>query len=104
MVRFCFMTESKQSELIAAAEKAIQYAQAVRSHHARRSKPNNKQRRTDIKLALVELSAAMRPIRRRIARLPYLREDGEALKSVSQDLQRERRKLWKMTNTKKGRR
>lgn len=95
--------EPTASELISEATKATKYAQSVRAHHARRTRPGSMQRKVDIDLALERLAAAMKPIRRRIARLPYLTEDGDEIREASLDIQRERRKLWKMTKTKRRR-
>jgi hypothetical protein len=94
-----------QSEMIEEAERAIENARAVREFHAKRNKRGTRQRETDIRLALERLRDAMKPIRRAIARLPYdsVGMDAETLKTASQDIQRERRKLWKMKGSKRKR-
>lgn len=90
--------ERSNAELIEAADKAVQHAQSVRKAHARKSKRGSKQRETDINIAVERIRTAMRPIRRKIARLPYGSSSmvAEDLRGASQGLQRERRKLWKM--------
>jgi hypothetical protein len=92
-------------DMLDEARRASENARAVRDFHAKRNKRGSRQRETDIRLALERLRDAMRPIRRAIARLPYSTAviDAEALRSASQDLQKERRKLWKMRGTKRKR-
>lgn len=86
--------------LVQEANLSVEYAASVRTLHARRSKRGERNRETDIKVAMDKLTAAMKPIRSRLGRLPY--EDGDTteiektLREASQALQRERRKLWKM--------
>lgn len=95
---------------------AVQHAQDVRGAHRKRSARGSLSRETDITLALDRLKRVMRPIRSELARLPYLireadpdeaevyREVQEVLRLMSNDIQRERRKLWKMQQRKGGRR
>lgn len=84
------------------AEAAIENAKRVRTAHARRSQRGAPQRESDIKIALERLRLAMKPLRSEIGRFPYGpdTEDAErnrkTIISLSQDIQRERRKLWKM--------
>lgn len=94
-----------QSEMVEEAARAVENARAVREFHAKRNKRGTRQRETDIRLALERLRDAMKPIRRTIARLPYdaAGMDADVLKTASQDIQRERRKLWKMRATKRKR-
>lgn len=90
------------AEMCKNSASAIEYAQRVRSYHAKRSRRGAKQRESDLGLALDRLRAAMRPIRSEIASYPFkpLREasveDREKIISASKAIQRERRKLWKM--------
>ena len=85
-----------------AAEAAIEYAQSVRSLHARRTERGNRQREADIQLALDRLKSAMTPLRKEIGRFPYGPQNSiadanrAAIKEASAQIQRERRKLWKM--------
>jgi hypothetical protein len=90
--------ERSEEDLIRDANRAAQQALATRKRHSRHSKPGQRQRETDIRLALERIERAMTPLRRVIARLPYVDDpsDGEGLREASQALQRERRKLWKM--------
>jgi len=94
-----------QTEMLEDADKAIENARAVREFHAKRNKRGSRQRETDIRLALERLRDAMKPIRRAIAKFPYdpTGLDAESLKTASQDIQKERRKLWKMKATKRKR-
>jgi hypothetical protein len=90
--------ERSNPELVSNAEDAVVYAQAVRKAHRRRTRRGTPQREADIRIALERLARAMRPIRRRIARIPYLRvtDPAEDLRAASQEIQKERRKLWKL--------
>lgn len=91
--------EPPLDELLSAADRAVAHAIGTRKAHARKSKRGGRQRETDISIALERIAAAMKPIRRKVARLSYssVEIDGESLRGASQSLQRERRKLWKMT-------
>jgi hypothetical protein len=93
------------ASLVKDAEAAVEYAQAVRATHARKSERASAQRKTDIKLAQERLTEAMKPVRRRIARLPYMASSPaeKELRAASFALQRERRKLWKMAKPKSRR-
>jgi hypothetical protein len=94
--------EKSSPKLVEDAEEAVKYAQTARNLHARKSKRGTPQREADIKAALDKLKKAMKPIRRRIARLPYMNDESAAgeLRKASQDIQRERRKLWKLRGSK----
>lgn len=80
------------------AASACAYARGIRYNHAKRNKRGSRQREIDIQLGLERLAAAMKPIRRTIARLPYEKAqfDVDELRGASKALQTERRKLWKM--------
>lgn len=88
--------------LVTAAKTAINYARHVREVHARRSDRGAPQREADIQIALDRLKQAMKPLRSEIGRFPYgpkteqAEENRQVIYRLSQDIQRERRKLWKM--------
>lgn len=88
--------------LIRAADEAVDFAQAARRRHARKSKRGTEQREIDLKQAEERLRKAMRPIKRRIGKIPYESSfvDSTGLREASQRMQRERRKLWKMKGPK----
>lgn len=92
----------------------VSQAQDVRAAHRKRSARENRERQQDIAVALRRLREAMRPIRSELARIPYVLPDLEGkpggdllkaqqhhLRAASDDIQRERRKLWKMKSRKK---
>lgn len=84
------------------AEAAVAYARHVRRFHARRTDPRSAQRATDIALALDRLRAAMTPLRSAIGKFPYgpstaiAEANRQRIRDASAEIQRERRKLWKM--------
>lgn len=84
------------------AEGAIEYARHVRKFHARRTERRSHQRGTDIALALDRLRDAMRPLRAEIGRFPYgpsteiAEQNRQRIRDASAEIQKERRKLWKM--------
>jgi hypothetical protein len=88
--------------VVADAESAVEHARRVREHHRRRTDKESPQRRADIELALERLKAAMAPLRSHLGRFPYLDETAqnrrarEAMLEISQEIQTQRRKLWKM--------
>lgn len=88
------------------AASAVAYAQQVRRFHARRTAATSKQRAADIELALTRLKEAMRPLRTEIGRFPYgpqttvAEANRQAIRDASAQIQKERRKLWKLRNTK----
>jgi hypothetical protein len=96
------MPELPDHQLLSDANSAVGYAQEVRRTHARRSARGSYQREHDISVALARLKSAMRPIRRRIAKIAYttptdaVMQRREVFIEASQALQAERRKLWKM--------
>jgi hypothetical protein len=106
---WCYLTgtlyempiEPSLDDVLADAKRAIEHAQSTRRAHARKTEHGTKQREADLKVAVERLQAAMKPIRRRICRLPYLQAPigAEALEMASKELQRERRKLWKMRSS-----
>ncbi len=85
---------------IISAQAAIDHAQNVRAYHRRRTERRNVQRIHDIRMARSRLETAMRPIRAQLGR-PV--EHDEELYEISQAIQREKRKLWKMQPKKKKR-
>lgn len=90
--------ETSIDGMVEESARAIEYARGIRTNHAKRNKRGSRQREIDIQLGLERLAAAMKPIRRTIARLPYEKAqfDVEELRGTSKALQAERRKLWKM--------
>ena len=84
------------------AEAAVAFARQVRGFHARRTDRRSIQRAADITVALARLRDAMKPLRSEIGRFPYgpdtavAEENRERIRSASEEIQRERRKLWKM--------
>lgn len=89
-------------ESLREADLAVQHAQEVRAYHRKRTERGDRQRETDIALALERVRLAMKPLRSEIGRfrhqesLPNLIERREKIRDASLALQRERRKLWKM--------
>lgn len=87
---------------LARASEAILAARNVRKRHARRTERGSHNRELEIKRALESLHASMMPLRTIIGRFPYGPQTEEAeknrqeIKDISQAIQRERRKLWKM--------
>lgn len=87
---------------VEAAEAAVEFAQSVRRVHARRTDKGSPNREDDIANALARLKAAMDPLKREIARFPYgpqtdqAEQNRQRIRTASQAIQRERRKLWKM--------
>jgi len=82
---------------------AIQWAQTVRARHAKKTPKGGQQREHDIAMALQRLKKAMKPIRSELGRsihyspdMPSANENRERLGDLSDSLQAERRKLWKM--------
>lgn len=84
------------------AEAAVVFARQVRNHHRRRTDRRSEQRRSDIQTALARIREAMAPLRSQIGRFPYgpqtdaAEANREIIRDWSDQLQRERRKLWKM--------
>ena len=94
------MAELDSTDTLVAAASAVQYAQDVRAHHRKRTKRGNPQREADLKIAQDRLHSAMEPVRTYLGRLQFeARTDQrttERIRAASVELQRERRKLWKM--------
>ena len=92
--------------IIEGADAAVVFAQQVRRIHRRRSNKTSAQRVSDIELALTRLKEAMRPLRTEIGRFPYgpqsdlAERNRQKIRDASAAIQRERRKLFKMRNTK----
>lgn len=99
------MEEVKLQVITKMAIAATEHARDTRAAYRKRVGRSDKQRLTDIGLALFKLKMAMKPVRAELARIPYqLREESDPrleeqralLLDVSDAMQRERRKLWKM--------
>lgn len=84
------------------AHAAVVFAHQTRKHYRRRPDRNKRDREKDIQKALDRIRRAMAPIRSEIGRFAHQPCDVEGLirrekiRKASQDLQRERRKLFKM--------
>jgi hypothetical protein len=97
-----FMPIELPKDAIEAADAAVIFAQQVRRMHRRRTNKNSAQRESDIALAITRLKEAMAPLRSEIGRFPYgpqteaAEANRQAIRDVSERIQRERRKLWKM--------
>lgn len=84
------------------AAAAVDNAQRVRRFHARRTRKDSEQRKADIRIALDKLREAMAPLRSETGRFPYgaqtdaAEERREAIREASNNIQAERRKLWKL--------
>lgn len=96
------MPEKLPESALKTAEAAIAYAAQVRRYHARRTQKGDPQRETDIRVAKDRLKEAMKPLRSAIAKFPYEAQTDAAekyrdrVRDLSEAIQRERRKLWKM--------
>lgn len=115
------MEESSFSRLVQAADAAVDHAQDTRVAHAKRSARGSRQREDDLSMAQTRLKRLMAPVRSELARMPSelkrMNKGGSAevgersiklqqqttLRSLSQAIQRERRKLWKMQQRPKKR-
>lgn len=84
------------------AAAAVSFARQVRAFHRRRTDVRSTQRLDDLNAALDRIAEAMRPIRSEIGRFPYGPQTEQAernrqqIRDLSEQLQRERRKVWKM--------
>lgn len=81
------------------AYNAIDNARAIRKALAKRTRKGDRQRNQAIDRALRDIRLAMKPIRHEIARTQYEPNDSryrQVILLLSDQLQRERRKLWKM--------
>lgn len=93
---------------IDAAESAVVFAAQTRRYHRRRTRKESEQRAQDIERALDRIREAMRPLRREIGRFTYGAQTAQAdrnrdrIRQLSAALQAERRKLWKMRNTRRA--
>ena len=89
------------------AEAAIKNAQRVRATHRRRTGVGSAAREDDLAIGLERLAQAMKPIRSEIARFPYgpqtdtAEANREKLRGLSKSIQGERRRLWKMQDTRR---
>lgn len=84
--------------MLDSARQAVIFAQGARSLHRKRTNPSSRQRRTDVEAALKRLRQAMKPIRLYLLKMPYRKPlpEDDAIRQASANLQRERRKLWKL--------
>jgi len=84
------------------ADAAVIFARQVRKIHRRRTNKDSEQRAHDIDLALMRLREAMAPLRSEIGRFSYgpqteiARANRASIRQASAEIQRERRKLFKM--------
>jgi hypothetical protein len=90
------------TKLVEAGWAAVRYAESVRRLHRRRSPKGARQREADLGLARDRLRGAMRPLKSIIGKYQYApqtsvaQRNRAALIEVSQAIQAERRKVWKM--------
>lgn len=81
---------------------AVQFAQDVRSVIRKKHPKGHRQREADLEIAQERVQEAMTPIRSRLCQMQYLKgtpaheKEYKRLRKVSEALQSERRKLWKM--------
>lgn len=105
-----FMAFEDLDTHLANAGAAADYAKDVRTAHRRRTSRSSPQRQADIQVALDRLRDAMKPLRRTLAQVTYKRRNLShtqiemlaAVSDASMELQRERRKLWKMKQRKEN--
>jgi hypothetical protein len=103
------MPHELDSNILAAGESAVRYAQQVRSFHRRRTERDSMQRRHDLMAATDRIAEAMKPIRSLIGKFPHWEASPanvarmESIREMSVRLQAERRKLWKMKQATKHR-
>jgi hypothetical protein len=96
------MPKKPDTDIVTEAKAAVSHAQRVRRSHARRTDRNSKQRAKDVEMALDRLREAMRPIRSGIAKYavgPQTEDRRQVYylyRDLSEAIQKERRKLWKM--------
>jgi hypothetical protein len=96
------MPEPDLDTILLGAAAAVSYAQDVRAHHRKRTKRGASQREADLWIARNRLREAMEPVRSVIGRAQFdlmsatKAKQIEKARQASRDLQRERRKLWKM--------
>ncbi len=101
-----YMPEQLPDGLIENAQNAVDSALRVRQFHRRRTEKSSPQREADIRLALARIKAAMRPLKTEIGRFSYgpasdtAEENRQRIRAASAALQAERRKLWKMSQSK----
>jgi hypothetical protein len=96
------MPAIRPEEELDAAQAALDHARQVRKFHRRRTARGSRQREVDIIVALDQLRQAMSPLRSMIGKFPYgpqtdvAEANREEIREMSEALQAERRKLWKM--------
>lgn len=82
---------------------AVEHAKSVRRFHARRTVRGSRHREDDIIEARRRIAEAMKPLRSWMGRHPYMPQTAmieqldDQVRALSRDLQRQRRKLWKMS-------
>jgi hypothetical protein len=102
------MTDAELQQALETATATVEYAQQVRKFHRRRTEKQSLQRRQDIDIALGRIKDAMVPLRSFLGRFSYRPQTQashasyERVSAASQALQAERRKLWKMKQTKEA--
>lgn len=98
-----------EPDYLTEAKAAVANAQAVRALHRKRTTKGSPQRETDIRLALGRLRDAMKPLKSEIGRFQFdhlttIEENRqEEIREASQQIQAERRKLWKMQKRRRRR-
>lgn len=96
------MHKKPTKEQLEEARKAADYARRTREYHKWRTSTDSRQRRTDATLAVTRIRNAMAPLRSYLGAAPYGPQTAAAseftarVKKLSLNLQRERRKLWKL--------
>lgn len=90
-----------------AARAAIRLAEDARALHRKRTYRGSQQREADLSQATDRVKKAMLPIRSFLGRAPYMQPSAahdelvERAREASKQLQKERRKCWKMQNHRK---
>lgn len=96
------MPEVLPEKALQAAHAAVDNARRVRAYHRRRTETSSQQRKDDIEIALRRLREAMKPLKSAIGGFPYgpqtttAEANRELIRVASEEIQKERRKLWKM--------
>jgi hypothetical protein len=96
------MPKKPNPDILAEADAAVKHAIRVRRSHARRTERGSKQRIRDVTMAIQRLHEAMKPLRSEIGRFAHgpqteeRRKTHERYRAASDDIQAQRRRLWKM--------
>lgn len=97
------MQEIDLDQALQVAQSAADHAKEVREFHARTTPRGSKQREDDIALAQLRIRKAMEPLRSFLGRATYgpststFTQKVERVREASQQLQGQRRRLWKMS-------